>query len=257
VAANVRERHHFRLAYGVLALAFWVSVAGFTYLMTRGGSDGAKEQWSAWRPAQSDLSGAREISRHVARAYRADTGRQLVAVQEHPPEIQGLALEAIAIRRQSSAGAMDPYIALYGGRRTLIYAFCGLGRNCTLPGTATTGRDRLLRREALELALYSFKYIDGIDSVVSLLPPSASARTTAVFLRKDEVRDLLDRPIRATLPRAIPPTESQYAGSEATFVENVTGPRTFPAQFEALPDGDAILVLQLGATSGAEDGTAG
>ena len=178
-------------------------------------------------------------------------------MQEHPPEIQGLPLEAIAIRRQASAGAMDPYIALYGGRRTLIYAFCGLGRNCSLPGTPTTARERLLRREALELALYSFKYIDGIDAVVSLLPPNASARTTAAFLRKDELRDLLERPIRATLPRAIPPPESQYAGQEATFVANVTEPRTFPAQFEALPDGDAILVLQLAATESAGSGSAG
>ncbi len=255
MATDVRQRHLFRLAYGLLALAFWLSVAGFAYLMTRDHAERAREPWSAWQPARDGIGGAREIGRHVARAYRADTGKQLVAVQEHPPEIQGLALEAIAIRRKASVGAVDPDIALYGGRRTLIFAFCGLARDCSVPGTHTTERDLLLRREALELALYSFKYIDGIDAVVSLLPPTASARTTAVFLRKDEVEDLLERPIRATLPRAIPPPESQYTGDEAQFVETVTAPRTFPASFEALPDGDAILVLQLDdTTSSAADG---
>ena len=32
-------------------------------------------------------------------------------------------------------------------------------------------RHALLRREALELALYTFKYVDGVDSVSVFLPP--------------------------------------------------------------------------------------
>jgi hypothetical protein len=248
------HRHHFRLAYGVLALAFWISIGGFAYLMTRDDPPASRSSWSAWKPSSADLAGAGEIGRHVSRAYRSDSGRQLVAVQEHPPVIQGLPLEAIAIRKKATTGLIDPNIALYSGRRTLIYAFCGLGRGCAVPGIETKGRERLLHREALELALYSFKYLDGVDTVVSLLPPTTTAGSTAVFLRKDQVGHLLDRPIRATLPSATPPPASQYAGREASYVQSLTAPRTFPAAFEALPDGEAILVLQLSAEAASTDG---
>jgi hypothetical protein len=244
LAPAVKQKHLFRLAYGVLALAFWVSVAGFAYVMTRDDPASAKP-WSSWRPKNNDLIGAREISQHVSRKYKADTGKQLVVVQEHPPEIQGLALEAIGIRRKAANGQIDPYVALYGGRRTLIYAFCGLGQNCSVPGLHTPARDRLLRREALELALYSFKYLDGIDTVVSLLPPTETAGPNAVFFRKDQITNLLDRPLVKTLSIKDPPRESHYTGREAKLVESLTSNRTFPATFEALPDGDAILVLQL------------
>jgi hypothetical protein len=71
---------------------------------------------------------------------------------------------AIGIRKTRRNGEVDPYIALYGGRRTLIYAFCGLGRNCAVQEKASDGIDRLLRRAALEVALYSFKYLDRVES---------------------------------------------------------------------------------------------
>jgi hypothetical protein len=242
----VRERHLFRLAYGVLALAFWVSVAGFTYLMTRPEHD-KKIVWSAWKPARNDLSGAREIAQHLAPLYRLDDGKQLAAIQEHPPEIGGTALEAIGIRK-STTGGPDKYAAVYGGNRTLLYAFCGVGDHCSVPGETSAARELLLRREALELALYSFRYIKGIDGVVALLPPSAgtsaTAPTQAVYLRKSAIGELLDRPLRSILPRSEPPAPSELDTAEANVVDLLTARRTYPAQFEPLPDGDGILVLQ-------------
>jgi hypothetical protein len=105
--AAVRERHLFRLAYGVLVLAFWVSVAGFTYLMTR--PDQSKPvPWSAWKPAADDLTGAREIAQRVSAKYKLDSGGQLVAIQEHPPVVQGLDLEAVGIRRTGGQPADRP-----------------------------------------------------------------------------------------------------------------------------------------------------
>jgi hypothetical protein len=246
MAQAVRERHLFRLAYGALALAFWVSVAGFTYLMTRP-NHSEPVPWSAWKPASNDLTGAREIAQRVAPRYKLDSGGQLVAIQEHPPVVQGLDLEAVGIRRTDSNGRLDPYIALYGGRRTLIYAFCGLGSNCAIPGATADGVDHLLRREALEVALYSFKYLDRVDQVVSLLPPTAGAndqRSNAVFLRKDQFAEVLKRPLRDLFPQTKPPIPSQVDTREKNLIDALTGQHTYPAQFEPLPDGDAILVLQ-------------
>ena len=45
------------------------------------------------------------------------------------------------------------------------------------------------------LSLYTFKYVDDIDSVLVFLPPPANdteAQVSSVFLRRDDVRDELE-----------------------------------------------------------------
>ena len=78
------HRHHFRLAYAVLALAFWLSVAGFIVLLTRHEHDQVT-RWSKWQPKAQGLLGAHEIALQVGGKYHAADGTQLVAVQEHAP----------------------------------------------------------------------------------------------------------------------------------------------------------------------------
>ena len=93
--------------------------------------------WSKWRPDTQGLPGAREIGLRIASQYKSANGTQLVAVQEHAPQVQGLNLEAIGVRRLNSAGQIDPYIGLFGTDRTLIYAFCGLQANCSIQARTT------------------------------------------------------------------------------------------------------------------------
>ena len=75
-------------------------------------------------------------------------------------------------------------------RNTVQYELCGLGKNCSITeGKPTTRAAQLLRREALELALYSFRYFDGIDSTLVLLPPRADGNeATASSSTKNDVR---------------------------------------------------------------------
>jgi len=77
----VKQKHLFRLAYGVLALAFWLSVAGFVLLLVRPHHSRAVE-WSRWRPDAQGLLGARQIALQIAPRYKAQNGTQLAAVQE-------------------------------------------------------------------------------------------------------------------------------------------------------------------------------
>ena len=98
LAAPVIEKHHFRLAYGVLALAFWISVAGFIVLLTNQ-HNAANVRWSSWKPTEQGLLGAHQIALRVGSTYRSPQGTQLVAVQEHAPYVQGLHLEAVGVRR--------------------------------------------------------------------------------------------------------------------------------------------------------------
>src|SRR4029077_9056238 len=96
--AETPHKHHFRLAYGVLALAFWVSVGGLVLLLSRP-NHSASVAWSSWQPDTQGLAGAREIALTVSSRYMLSNGTQLVAVQEHSPQVQGLKLEAVGIRR--------------------------------------------------------------------------------------------------------------------------------------------------------------
>jgi hypothetical protein len=249
VAAPVIERPHgqkhlFRLAYIALALAFWLSIAGFMILIVRP-NHSKPVAWSAWKPDTQGLLGAREISLKVAAQYKGANGAQLMAVQPHGPQVQGLRLEAIGVRRLNSGGQIDPYIGMFGADNTLIYAFCGLQTNCGMQGDSTANRERSLRRAALELSLYSFKYLKGVDQVVSLVESVKSGGASAVFLRKSDFGPELKHPLVDTLPQRSSLDADAKDPREAPVIDALTMQNTFPAHFEPLPDGDAILVLDV------------
>jgi hypothetical protein len=104
-----------------------------------------------------------------------------------------------------------------------------------------------LRREALELSLYAFKYLKNVDQVVSLVQTVKDGGTSAVFLRKDDLRAELEHPLHETLPLQASRIASPVAKREDKVVDALTLPNTFPAHYESLPDGDAILVLDVAA----------
>ena len=105
---------------------------------------------------------------------------------------------------------------------------------------------RSLRRAALELSLYSFKYLKGVDQVVSLVQSVKDSGTSAVFLRKDDLEPELKHPLRDTLPLAAAPSRDLERPEGSGGDRRADRPETFPAHFEPLPDGDAILVLDVG-----------
>jgi hypothetical protein len=240
---STREKHLFRLAYGVLALVFWVALGAFVLVLVRPNHDRAPV-WSKWKPSEQGLTGAHQIGMRVASTYKSANGAQLAAVQEHGPQVQGLRLEAIGVRRLNSGGQIDPYIGLFRANNTLIYAFCGLGSNCAVTGTSAAVQ-RTLRREALELSLYAFKYLKGVDQVVSLVQTQKDSGTSAVFLRRSDLLPELRHPLRDTLPLKSPPDATAPDPKEAAVIDALTVQNTFPAHFEPLPDGDAILVLDV------------
>jgi hypothetical protein len=239
-----RQKHVFRLAYGVLALLFWVSIAGFVLLLARP-NHSKPLVWSTWKPSTSGLDGAHQIALRISSRYKGQNGSQLVAVQEHGPQVQGLRLEAIGVRKLNEGGQIDPYIGLFRTKNTLIYAFCGLQANCGIEGDSTDQEQRVIRREALELSLYAFKYLDGVDQVVSLVQSAKDGGTSAVFLRKQSLKPELAHPLLDTLPLKTPPSVGGTDPKEAAVIDALTLPNTFPAHFEPLPDGDAILVLDV------------
>ncbi len=235
-------RHRFRLAYAALAVVFWAAVAGVALSVTGGIGGGDGPPWSAWRPQEKGLDAAREIAAHVGSRYHLAGGRQLVAVRAHTPDVLGgVPLVAVTVRGGSSGDVVE----LSEGK-SIVYELCGQGTKCAIDvGKPTKERARLVRREALELALYTFKYVRGVDSVITFLPPppTKKPKLSTVFFRQSELEQELDRPLRDTLPDPVPPTPAALSPSESDTIERLTAPRWFNGQFEQLQNGAAILVL--------------
>jgi hypothetical protein len=124
-----------------------------------------------------------------------------------------------------------------------MYTLCGLGAGCSIAtGQATTTRGRLVRREALEVALYTFKFVPSVDSVIAFMPPPpGAAPTSVVFLQKGNMTQALDLPLHTTLPLSTPPLPTESDSAESATIDQLTP--TFDYQLTALPTGGAAIVL--------------
>jgi len=238
----------FRIAYALLAIVLGAAVGGFVVLLGRGGS-GSHAAWSKWEPEGSDFVKTRDIANVVGREYRLPSGRQLVAViPAVPPAVQGS--QAVAITHIALAESSAPEdIEVFSTTNSVEYILCGVGSEsgrCAIgEGKATVERARLLHRESLELALYTFKYVDGVDSVVTLQPPRAGQNPTyALFFRKDDFKDALGRPLAQTLSGREPFTTSDFPIVQQAQVARLVSPHVFRFSYQQAPDGSAVMVLQ-------------
>ncbi len=225
----------FVVAYLLIMVVFAGVVAAFAYMIGR--SD--NESWSSFKPKGQGLARGTAIANHVAPRYR-QAGRQLAAIEAQPPVAGNNVIDALAIARDTTQGVGGGYLSVEPATNTLLYVFCGQGQDCSMPGTPTVERGRLLRRQSLELALYTFKYMDDIDSVVTLLPPRGSV-VPAVWLRRRALEEQLDKPLSKTLPGPPPYTEGSLIDGQQ--VEALTADRFYPSYFQSLPNGRLMLRL--------------
>jgi hypothetical protein len=232
----------FRLVYALLAVLLGAAVGGFVVL-SRGGVDVSGDRWSSWEPEGTPPERASEIARFVPRRYRLESGKQLVVVSvEHPPRVQEVPVKYVAV----AAGDREQDIDLLSTDDTVAYVLCGLGENCAIrEGKPTVERAALLRREALELALYTFKYVQDVGSVVAFLPPSPGKRPRyALFFQEDDLGAALDRPLQRTLaPRGIN-TPSSLEPGEATVIRRYVDRHLFQYSFGQAADGSVYLALR-------------
>jgi hypothetical protein len=239
------------LGLGIATLAIGAAV----YVGTTG--NGAPSGWSGWKPTADDGDkAAQQIATHVGRKYRLADGNQIVGVQGGPLEIDALGLTVpleIAMKTAPQGGDID-FIKGNG----LLYTLNGLGpKGSVRGGKPSEERHLLLRREALELALYTFRYIKDVDLVVALLPPAppdkpkkgATASTAteekptqALFFRPGDLEPQLEIPLGATIPAQTPRPET-IAAPEARRIDALTRGNLFLASFQQGQDQKAYLVL--------------
>lgn len=263
------------LAIGALIIAGAIAAGGRS-------SHAQAAKWSPWSPGETGTLAARDIADYVAPFYRVTPADQLAVVTvvnlqsaAAAAAAQAAAANGTATSATASSGlqvAVRPsptssQVSLLGGN-TIAFNLCGIGgKDCAIAtGQPSTNRLLLLRREALELALYTFKYVASTQNVVAILPPGHTTTTTtgtlsstppttdasssskpldiAVLFQRQELAPLLGRPLADTLPEQVPPTISQMPSApEAQLVSEVTARGLFSENLQQAQDGSNLIVL--------------
>jgi hypothetical protein len=236
----------FMIGYLVIVVMVGAAIAGLALATGTDNSPSAAENWGPWSPEDDGFQAAREIAQQVAGQYKGNSGEQLAAITASPGEVQGIPVRYVAIRAGQRARLQAGDVNVLDPGETVLYTFCGLGgqRNCALPGKASVERSVLLRREALELSLYTFKHMSDVQSVISLLPPTQDTQL-AVFLQREHVKDALDKPLTRTLPQSAPFFVDNITPGEAGQVNRYTGLHFFRSGFEVAPDQSVVLNLEV------------
>jgi hypothetical protein len=243
-ALQMPHRSRFLVVYGLLAVALGAAAAGVVVFASR--AIHPAPVWSAWRPHGGGLGAAREIGDHVAGAYRLPSGKQLVDVITKAPSVSpanntSIPIHYVAVR--GAKGKVDQIIPI-SPSNSVMFSLCGLGPSCSIAtGTASVARGRLVRREVLELALYTFKYVSGIDNVIAFMPPKpGSAPQYVVYLQRPDLTTELRVPLVDTL-RSKTPLPNTIPAREVNIVDSTTESRIYSFSLSQAQQGDAILVL--------------
>jgi hypothetical protein len=272
-----RGRFGFLLG-GLLGILVCSGVAFALLLGTSPRSPGGAQlapHWSQWVPPTSDpAAGAAAIAQHVARDYRFNDGKQLVGVEGSLLQYQTLPL-TVALRADD--GSIRDY-----GSKGLLYTLRGQGASGALTGEKPSrARHALLRREALELALYSFRYLDDITEVVALLPPAvatpadspavrkakgprakaralaaakkaaakAKPQLQAVYYRPGDLKPQLESPLTQTLDAGRLKPDA-LSGAEKRRIDALTMPNLFLVSYQLAQNQLPYLVLDRPKASG-------
>jgi len=235
----------------VLAAAVVTGIVVYDQSNDPAAEAGLAANWSKWHPGDTSVAGgAAEIADHVAAEYRHADGKQLVKVTGGPLGI------GIALRPSSGT------ISSFSGNGVL-YQLDGLGPSGSIKGgKPSPERLQLVRREALELALYTFRYLPDADMVVTFLPPpppdagtaEASAvsgllsgtpdpkKMTAIFYRPGDLKQQLQIPLGSTV-KTPAPTPEQMGGAEGKLVDQLTNSNLFHWSLTRTQDANLQLVL--------------
>lgn len=245
-----RYTARFVAIYGGLAAVLVAAVVTLVIgISGTGGLGGtASGPWSSWKPSGGTTANVTsQIAQHVAQEYHLNKkGAELVAVVSGPPQLTDgthkVLVSHIAVRATPNS---TKDVQLFSSGSTWTDQFCGLGNACSIAsGQATTTRGQLVRREALEVALYTFKFEPSIDSVVAFMPPPPGQTTAPLlYLQRSNLSTELSQPLSKTLPLKTPPLPTSTDPREKATIDRLTLPAVYSYTYQGLQDSSALLIL--------------
>ena len=206
-------------------------------------SHGTSNSWSAYKPKGGDVfSKAQNMANHVAPAYKYN-GEPIAVVQAQPLLYQDAVVDGIAFTKTPLRKIGTPFKQFEPSGSTIAYVFCGTAPRCGLPSTGAEQTVPMLKRETLELALYTFKYSPSVQSIVGLLPPAGNTNY-AIYLRRKSFAKELSKPLDATLPQHKVLSYPRLSPVEKATVDRLTTKATYQSQFSQGANGRTLLVLR-------------
>jgi hypothetical protein len=250
----------FSFAYAILVMVAIAGVGALVLILVH--LHTAKTpRWSTFVPTGSPLAMKLQIATRVSAEYKSSTASRLVTVfpsalyapqlvQSNSGQQQAvqIPISLIAVQPDTSTGQHEQGdFTFYHPESTVAYSMCGFvdsQQNCGVSAVTGANPTELFHREALELALYTLKYVPGADAVVVYLPPPANpnAAAAAVFIARKDVTANLRLPLVRTLkPQQILLGEGVPDGGH---VAALTRARIYTTDYQTLP-GEGTAALEL------------
>jgi hypothetical protein len=229
----------FQFLTGALVAVGIAAIVGIAVLIIGPSTKTPEPPWSPWKPTSAGAAGATQIADHVAPEYM-DRGQQLVKIDANDLSFQGIPL-TVALQTEPEQGGR---IQIHS-EKGVLYQLCGLTSTCAIDqGKPTKERGLLLRRAALELALYSFRYLKDVKQVVVLTPPlKGNLPTVALYFQRDQVRDELSRPLTSSLVPETPSADTITLSPDTPLVHKETHQYLFMLNGQGFNNG-GLLVLK-------------
>jgi hypothetical protein len=243
MARSLSITRRFTLAYMALAVLFGAAVGAFIVVEARPAPT-PPPPWSAWKPTEKDaVARLGEIAQHVEAQYHLPSGKKLVDVLPRGPAAPEPIAEVGIANTPNPKQASD--FSFSHADSTAMFILCGDGPKCSIKeGKPSLARGAVLRREALELALYTLRYVDGADSVVAFYPPQKGKDPTyAFYFDKSDFSNELRAPLRRTLPQSKAPVPGKLTSGELETVNALTTQREFRFAVQTDQSGARVLLL--------------
>jgi hypothetical protein len=238
----------FMTMYILLGVALVATIVGV--VMALGTVISPKQIWSAWKPANGSADArTSEIAQHTGGQYKLPSGNQMldvipkkltVPLVDSSGSTQNVPIAGIVLRQKGTA---DKVVVL-GSNDSRLFQLCGTGASCAIgEGKASVARGRLVRREALQLALLTFKYVPGVTHVIEFMPPPPGSPPSLVtYFEKPDLKPQLSSPLRTTMSVKAP-TASTMTAKESATIDRVTTGHVYTFTFRTTQLGQAVLLL--------------
>jgi hypothetical protein len=238
----------FMTMYILLGAALVATVVGV--VMALGTSISPKQLWSAWKPADGNADQrATQIAQHTGALYQLPSGNQMldvipkkltVPLVDSSGSTQNVPIAGVVLRAKNTGDK----VTVFNSDDSRLFQLCGTGASCAIgEGKATVARGRLVRREALQLALLTFKYVPGVSHVIEFMPPPPGSQPSLVtYFEKQDLKAQLSKPLGTTLS-AKTPGANTMTPAEAARIDQVTTGHVFTFTFRTTQLGQAVLLL--------------